>query len=275
MKNQKTLIKRIVIMLLVAVNIMPVSFAAWWGTPGYEWCLSKGITSMRTQNELKKDVTNEDFYALLLRYLRVKDVKAKKSGIIQTLGYTENINPVIAGLITNINNYLKKSTLTPEEYRQVVTYMDHAESNVSSHMSLVDRETAKDFFLYISLARYRAAMLINNRDYRNTELAKYSNVKYKDIFFYGMTPYFGKITRREFLVLMFSLLAEGGSGYSAESIITTFNESGVLLGWDNDLWLDERLSYAEMFTFLYRFEAFDFDMSNNEDTNDETAAENK
>ena len=131
MKSWKTLVKRIVVIMIVVMNIMSVSFAAWWGTPGYEWCLTNGITSMKTRAELNKDVTNEDFYAILLRYLKFKKVQAKSSGVIQTLGDTDNMNPVIAGLVQNINEYLKKVSLTPEEYRQVVTYMDPAESNVS------------------------------------------------------------------------------------------------------------------------------------------------
>ena len=116
-----------------------------------------------------------------------------------------------------------------------------------------------EFDLYLSLCRYKAATLISYTDvYRKAEMGKYGNVKYKDIYFYGMNPYFGKITRKEFLILMYTLLSNDSS-MQDDSIISTFNTSGVLLGYDNDLWLNERITYAEMFTFLYRFEAFDFE----------------
>ena len=246
---------------LAILMVMPMTFAAWWGTPGYEWCLSQGITSVMSQSELNKPVTNERFYDILLKYLRTQNI-SKHSAINRSFeGYTENINPIFSGMATEINKYLDKTSLTPQEYKQVISYIDHAESNISTHLSLLNRSDAKDFFLYLSLARYRAATLIGyTTDYRRTEMAKYNNVKYKDIFLYGLKPYFGKITRKEFLVLMFTLLAPPSkvSEYSDEGIIDLFNSSGVLLGWDDDLWLNERITYAEMFTFLNRFDWFDF-----------------
>ena len=258
MKKNNSVIKRIIILALVIASVATTSFAAWWGTPGYEWCFANGITAAMARASLDRDVTNEDFYAILLRYLRVKGI-TKHSDVsgAQSNGYTENYNPIFSGMISAIDKYLRKTKLTPEEFRQVISYIDHAHSNVSSHLSLVNREDAKDFFLYLSLAKYKAATMIDAKSYRDAQLAKYSNVKYKEIFNYGMKPYYGKITRKEFLVLMYTLLSESGNP-SADSVIKAFHESGVLLGWDDDLWLEERLTYAEMFTFFYRFEAFDF-----------------
>ena len=278
MKRVSNVLKKIIVLSIVIANVMTVSFAAWWGTPGYEWCLSNGITSIMTQNALNRDVTNEDFYATIIKYLSVKGIKGHSDvSAMQSDGYTENYNPIFSGMIKEIDRYLRKKELTPEEFRQVISYIDHANSNISTHLSLVNREDAKDFFVYLSLARYKAATLINNKSYRDSQLGKYSNVKYKEIFNYGMKPYFGKITRKEFLVLMHTLLSKGG-GSSVDGIIESFHNSGVLLGWDDDLWLEERLSYAEMFTFLYRFEAYDFsgekqETSQEQNTNDENIEE--
>ena len=56
---------------------------------------------------------------------------------------------------------------------------------------------------------------------------------------------------------MFSLLSE--QNLSEEEVLTQFNDAGVLVGYENgSLELEQPLTYAEMFTFLRRFEIFDF-----------------
>ena len=64
------------------------------------------------------------------------------------------------------------------------------------------------------------------------------------------------ITRESFLVLMHHLLSNTNA--SADSITKSFNEAGVLIGYDNSLWLKKNIRYSELFAFLYRFEAYDF-----------------
>jgi hypothetical protein len=56
MKKFSKVIKSIFILAIVFANIATVTFAAWWGTAGYEWCFSKGITSIMTQNEMNQPV---------------------------------------------------------------------------------------------------------------------------------------------------------------------------------------------------------------------------
>ena len=108
----------------------------------------------------------------------------------------------------------------------------------------------------MSLARYKAAKLIDNTVYRTQEVAKNSNVKFAEILDYGIKPYYGNITRKEFLILMFSLLSD--QKIPEEDILQQYNESGVLIGYNSDLMLQKEITYSEIFTFLYRFEAFDF-----------------
>ena len=73
---------------------------------------------------------------------------------------------------------------------------------------------------------------------------------------YGIIPYAGDISRREFLLLMHSLLSS--QDIANQEVINRFNDTGVLLGYQNDLMLDKDLTYAEMLTFLYRFEIYEF-----------------
>lgn len=256
MKKFSSVVKRVLILVVVLVNIATISFAAWWGTPGYEWCLSKGITKMMTQSAMNKKVEQEDFYAILLRYLQYKNVDKHKT-VVQTIGNTDNMNAAIIGMMNTINNYITLTELSPNDFRRAITYIEHAEDIAEKQQKLLSREELKSFYLYVSLAKYKAASLINDTNYRKTELAKYGNVKYASILDYGISPYYGDVTRKEFLVLMFSLLSDQ-KNITADSVITQFYEAGVIEGYQNDLMLDKELTYAEMFKILKQFEIFDF-----------------
>lgn len=255
MKKVTSVLKKAIILIIVLVNIATISFAAWWGTPGYEWCFSKGITKMMSQKEMNKKVEQEDFYAILLRYLKYKDIE-KGRDVIQTVGSTRNMNSALIGMMNDVNDYLVMKSLTPNQYRQVITYIGHAERLVESQQKLLNRSEIKSFYLYLSLARYKAAMLIDDISYRLQQMSLRGNVKYSEILEYGIEPYYGEVTRREFLILMFSLLSD--QKLTEQEILTQFNEAGVLVGYDNDLMLQKELTYSEMFTFLYRFEIFEF-----------------
>ena len=261
MKKVSSGLRKAIILIIILVNIATVSFAAWWGTPGYEWCFSKGITSMMTQREMNQNVELEDFYAILLRYLKYKDVD-KGRNVIQTVGSINRINSALIGMMNDVNDYLVMKSLTPNQYRQVITYIEHAERLVESQQKLLNRSEIKSFYLYLSLARYKAAMLINDISYRLDQMAVQGNVKYSEILEYGIEPYYGNVTRKEFLILMFSLLSD--QRLTEQEILTQYNEAGVLVGYNNDLMLEKELTYSEMFTFLYRFEIFEFNPTEEE-----------
>ena len=255
MKKVSSILKRTLILIIVLANIATVTFAAWWGTPGYEWCFSKGITPMMSQKEMNKNIEQEDFYEILLRYLKYKNVD-KGRNVIQTVGSTRHINSALIGMMNDVNNYLIMKELTPNQYRQVITYINHAERLVESQQKLLNRAEIKSFYLYLSLAKYKAAMLINDVEFRLREMAVHSNVKYAEILEYGIEPYYGNVTRREFLILMYSLLSD--QKVTESEMITQYNEAGVLVGYENDLMLEKEMTYSEMFAFLYRFEIFEF-----------------
>lgn len=263
MKKSCNVLKRILILTVAFANIASVSFAAWWGTPGYEWSFSKGLTKIMTQSAMNKTVEQEDFYAILLRYLKYKNVE-KYQDVMQTAGSIKNINSALLGMMNEINNYINRESLTPSAYRQVVTYINHAERTVETQQKLLNKSEVKSFYLYLSLAKYKAAMLLNDSTYRLQEMANNRNVKYSEILEYGIEPYYGDITRKEFLILMFSLLSK--QKLSEDEIIRRYNDAGVLVGYENSLMLDKELTYSEMFTFLYRFEIFEFNPVEEEKT---------
>lgn len=259
--------KRIVAVLLLTIVLFTsnVSLAAWWATPGYEWALSRGLTSVKSKTQLDKAVSHTDFYSTILRYLLIKGVEpeGKLAHHNDDMSYLNNI---VAGLFGMINTFTSKESLTPDEYRIVESYVEHAKKTFNEYSQYLTRENMKNVDLYLALSKYKAATLINDREFRVLTLSRLGNVKNSEIFAYGMIPYAGEITRREFLLLMFDLLSF--QELSNEEIIASFNEAGVLLGYQSDLMLDKQITYSEMLTFMYRFEIYDFNPVPEEETED-------
>ena len=259
MKKHLKISKQIVAVLLLTIILFTsnVSLAAWWATPAYEWGLSRGLTSVKTKSQLDRAVTHTDFYSMILRYLSMKGVRPEEGKLAHHSDDMSGLHDVVAGLFNLINTkYISKNYLTPDEYRQVESYIEHAKDTFNKYGAYLTRQNMKNVYLYMDLSQYRAATLINDREFRELTLSRLGNVKNSGIFYYGMIPYVGEITRREFLLLMFDLLTS--QSVSDEAIINSFNEAGVLVGYDTGLKLDQPISYSEMLTFMYRFEIYDF-----------------
>ena len=81
-----------------------VSLAAWWGTPGYEWALSVGLTGYKSKSQLDSTVELDDLYATLLKYLSMKGVRplGKK---IHHKDDMENMDNVARGIADIVNSY--------------------------------------------------------------------------------------------------------------------------------------------------------------------------
>lgn len=258
------IIKIVMSLTILLTTLSSATFAAWWGTPGYEWARSKGLTTMANNSALNNKVSHENFYATVLKYLAYKGVYPKGS-VMQNVGEYKSQNKMLEQYVKQINNnYASKSSLTIDEYRAFATNVEHVKNIISDNADLLNRDDLKELNLYLSLTKFECANKIDDRDYRNlvllnlapTKTHNVGAVKYKDLVEYGIKPYLTDISRKEFLVLMFSLLSE--QNVSEDEIINQFSESGVILGYSNSLMLEENLTYAEMFTFFRRFETFDF-----------------
>ena len=249
---------KLILMTIATVSMLGSScFAAWWGTPGYEWGLTKGLTSVKSQASLDQKVSHSDLYNTILKYLKMKGIQPSGNTIHHKDDMTY-LNNVVAGLFDIINSYNSRTTLTPDEYRIVASYIDHGRETFYKYRSNI-RNDIKNVDLYLALSKYRAAKMIDDREYREYVLSQLGGVKYKEILEYGVIPYVCNISRREFLLLMHSLLSNQSLG--DEEVIRKFNDTGVLVGYQNDLMLDKELTYTEMLTFLYRFEIYDFTYS--------------
>ncbi|MBQ8299929.1 MAG: hypothetical protein IJX99_08805 [Clostridia bacterium] len=278
-KNSK-IIKLITVLTIVATMSSSTVFAAWWGTPGYEWAREKRLTTLANNSALNNKVSHANFYSILIKYLQYKNVRPG-GNVMQNVGASNSFNKAIDGLVQTVDEYISVESLSSQEYKVVATYIEHVDDILESNAALLSRDDLKSVYLYLSLAKYKAATLISEPAYKNLVLSNASptamfnvgSTKYKELIDYNIKPYYGDISRKEFLVLMFSLLSE--QELSEEEIITQFNEAGVLIGYqDGGLWIENPLTYAEMFTFLRRFEIFDFNPEpeteeNTEDSNEE------
>lgn len=273
MKKKSSKIIKLILILSVLFTVMSTTvFAAWWGLPGYEWARSKELTALANNSTLNNKVSHENFYSILIKYLKYKNVAPKKNVVQHNA--SNNFNKALDGIVEEINTYLNKEVLTPKEYRNVATYTEHIKKTINENAGLLNRDNIKTINLYLSLVKYSAAVKINDDSYRTYVLNSLGAVKYRELVTYNIKPYFGDISRREFLVLMFSLLSE--RDLSEEDIIKEFSDAGVLLGFDTEgqeLGLSKNLTYAEMFTFLKRFEIFDFNPTESENTEGDSTVE--
>ena len=249
------------IMLFMNTNC----FAAWWGTPGYEWALSKNLTSIKTQAQLNREVTLSDYYSIILKYLKMKNIEPSATPRTVQGFYNEGIyNGTIEGLVNELNSKVGESvtSITPQQYRIIAELVDHAHTAINDYSEHLYRDDLKNLDIYLDLVKYRAAsLLIENdrihREYKSNILYSLRNTKYVDTLKYGIMPMCGSdITRGSFLVLMHNLLS--GTNTSSEAIWNAFEDSGVLIGYYDGLWLKKCIRYSELYTFLYRFEAYDF-----------------
>lgn len=256
MRIHSSVLKKILMIVAIVCTVSSTCFAAWWATPGYEWGLSKGLTSVKSQAQLEKSVSHTDLYATILKYLKMKGVQPSGRTIHHN-DDMEDLNNVVAGVFNIVNSYTSKTELTPDQYRIVESYIDHGRDTFNKYSEYITKNSVKNIDLYLALSKYKAAKLINDREYREYVLAGMKNIKNTEILNYGIIPYAGDITRREFLLLMYSLLSS--QNLSDATVIQQFNDAGVLIGYQSDLMLDKKLTYSEMLTFLHRFENFDFE----------------
>lgn len=262
--KKSSLKKRIRIILLTLITMLMFSstaFAIWWATPGYEWALSNGLTKVKTNTQLKQTVALSDFYTIIVKYLKMKGISPRDE-TIQHEDNMDGIDNVAKGVFEIINGYNSRDSLTIQQYYIVENYIEHARNTLDQYIEYsqyLTRDSLKNIDLYLALSKYKAATLIENRSDREYVLSKIGTVKNSEILQYHILPYAENITRKEFLLVMYDLIS--ATEKDNDAVINAFEEAGVLVGFDTGLELDKKITYSEMFTFLYRFEIFDFEQS--------------
>lgn len=260
-------IKKIIISTFLITGILTSScafaldseFVPDWRSLAQGWAVDNGYTSRKPFSELNKEVSLTDLYNTMIKYLKSIGVKPRDESIYHSDDMTE-LDNVAQGIIKIINSYISKSSITIQQYYIVENYVTHAQKTLNDYIDYsqyLTREQLKNIDLYLSLSRYRAATLIDNRSDREYILSKLGAIKNKEILSYGVIPYAESITRREFLVVMYDLIST--NELSENAIISAFYDADVLRGYDTGLELDKKLTYLEMYAFLQRFGGFDFE----------------
>jgi hypothetical protein len=229
-------------------------FALWWGTPGYEWALSNKLISVKTMSQLDSTVVHREFYSILLNYLTFKEVPYKST--VTQYEYYDNMNNVTRSLFELISVYTSKTELTPEEYRQAESLINHGIKIIDEQKRFITRDNVKNLNEYLICVKYKIATLIKDYSYKTYVLSTITQPPSAEVFDYAFSPFAGNITRREFLILMYNLLSQ--NQLSNDEIIQQFIDGGILQGYRNDYMLDKDITYSEMLTFLHRFEVFEF-----------------
>lgn len=256
--------KKLIMMLLALTTILMMSssvFAVWWATPGYEWALSNGLTSVKSTSQLRQNVSLTDFYTTAIKYLKMKGISPRDE-TIQHEDNMDGVDNVAKGIFEIINSYNTRDSLTIQQYYIVENYIEHGRETLEKYIDYsqyLTRDSLKNIDLYLTLSKYKAATLIESRSDREFILAKLGTIKNSEIIQYHMLPYAGDITRKEFLLVMYDLISANEKDNDA--VINAFNEAGVLVGFETGLELDKKITYSEMLTFLYRFEIFDFEQA--------------
>ena len=254
-------IKNIICLLLLFMTILMSSttvLGVWWGTPGYEWALSNKLTSVKSTTQLNQNVSLSDFYATVIKYLKLKGITPRNETIHHEDGM-DGVDNVSKGIFNIINGFNNRKAITIQDFYKVENYVEHGKKTLNEYMDYsqyLTKNVVKNIDLYLELSKYKAATLIESRSDREYILSKLGRIKNAEIVDYHMLPYAGEITRREFLLVMFDLISS--NELNDERIIQDFYDAGVLVGLDTGLELDKRITYSEMLTFLYRFEIFDF-----------------
>ena len=264
--NKRISIKIIALMMALIcflTSLGSVSFAAWWGTPGYEWALSNGFTGPKSATQLEYTVELDDLYATIVKYLQLKKVYPSTNAV-HHFDSMYGMDNVARGIAEIINDYISRKSLTLQQYYIVANYVDKGYKTLETYRTLsqvLTRQDLKNIDTYYRLAKYKAATLIEDRLDREYVLSTLGYVKNAQIVNYNVMPYTSKITRREFLILMHDLLSgkTTANTANADTIIQNFYNTEVLKGYDTGLELDKLLNYIEMYTFLYRFEIYDFE----------------
>ena len=256
----KRINKILLILVIFCLVIGTNALAAWWGTPGYEWAVKNGLSGIKTKAQLDREVELDDLYSTILKYLSLKGVMARNTKIHHEDKLNE-LDNVAKGIVDIINGYNSREKLNIQQFYIVENYCKKGYEVLEKYRDLsmyLSREELQNLDIYLKLSKYKAAMLVEKRSDRDYALSRVGWVKNSKIINYGMMPYAEKITRKEFLLVIFDLLTDGGASWSDDSKLQSFEDAGVLIGYDIGLELDKNINYVEMYSFLQRLEYYDF-----------------
>lgn len=242
--------KRNVLIMLIAIiiSIPGIANASWYSEP-YDWAYSNRLVNKMNDKQLMSNVAPEDFYTILFKYFDMMDVQPSEQYFKMDDYKTDNY--ILVATERQLSSYVTKEWLTSDEYKKAVTLIENARNVLDKNGKYFDATEIQYIEYYLNIMHYILYTKIYDYDYKQqVYVVKPKNV---ELFMeYKLIPYYGDITREEFLNLMYHYTVAEGMTFSTGVSVGYYKYNNVLLGYQNNLMLTDKLNYAQMVTFLSR-----------------------
>lgn len=244
--------KIIMIMLITIIIAVPIYAKETWYSDGYEWANAQEIIGKKTDAQLAQNVHSEEFYDMLFKYLELRHV----TSIGETQGYYKSDdyktdNYILVAADKQLTYYVAKDWLTNVEYKKAVTLIENATNILDKNPDYFTKSEIESTKYYLEVMNYLLYTKIYDYDYKNQVFA--AKPKNADLFVkYGLIPYYGEISREEFLNIVYYYTVARGNPVSTATTVGYYRYNDVLRGYDNNLMLTNKLTYAHFVTFISR-----------------------
>ncbi len=246
--------KVICFICIIVIAFCNVSFASWIDD-GYSWARNNGIIGTKTTSQLLKNMTAEDFYTMLFKYFD-KNPTAFYASVQYQDDYFKmddykTDNYILVSMDRELTKIVAKEWITNAEYKKGITLIENAQNILNKNGKYFTDEEKQNIEYYLKVMRY----LLREKIYDNEfKLTQYASVPLNGPKFieYRLIPYYGVISREEFLNLMYKYSQAHNNTFSTGQCIGYYIQQNVLKGYDNNFMLAVKLNYAHFTTFLSR-----------------------
>ncbi|MBE5821865.1 MAG: hypothetical protein E7311_04675 [Clostridiales bacterium] len=243
-KYFKTIVLSIVMLFAITICVNAEN----WYESGYNWARDIGIIERKSYSQLGKNVDIVEFYDILFKYFEQNNMLIYYK--YQKQDDYKNDNYALVATDRKLTSLANKEWLTNSEYKTAKNLIDKARELIDRNTKYFTSSEIKSIEYYLDVMNYILYHKIYDYDYKITQSVK--KPKNGDMFIkYHMIPLYGEITREEFLILMHRYRIDQEETNTAK-IIKSYTDAGILLGYDNNLMLTVKMTYAHLTTFLSR-----------------------
>lgn len=243
--------KKIVLTIILTIVLaIPAFSASEWYSEGYTWAKDENIISSKTKSQLFSTIKPNDFYVMIFKYFDLKGFYNPNDTFFKMDDYKSD-NYILVATERQLSAYIQKEWLTNDEYKKISSLIDNARNVLEKNVKYFESQELESINYYLDMMEY---LLYNNiYDYQYKSQIYVKKPKNADKFIeYKLIPYYGLITREEFLNLIYYYDVSRGSTFSTGQMVGYYRYNNILLGYNNNLMLNEYMNYAHFVTFLIR-----------------------
>lgn len=245
--------KKIVMIMMITIMLaVPATVNASWYSEAYTWANSEGIIAKKTDAQLAKSVEPAEFYTMLFRYLKLVDVapRTEYDDYFKMDDYKAD-NYILVATDRQLTSYAMKEWLTATEHKKAAELIKNARNILERNPQYFEEAEKKSIEYYLDVMSY----ILYNKiyDYSYKKQVHVQQPKNGELFIeYKLLPYYGEITRKEFLNIIYYYTVAQGSTFSSGVTVGYYRYYDVLRGYNHNLMLTEKLTYAHFVTFISR-----------------------